>query len=420
MVGDCPNFAQSSQQNATVPLSQTCFETRSSSTFELPGLIAVDESQVGEIAGCASRLRVLHVINGEHYSGAERVQDLLALNLVRFGFEVGFACLKPGRFASMRQAKQTPLIELRMKSRFDLRPAVRLARLLRKDRYCLVHTHTPRAALVGRVASLLAGVPLVHHVHSPTAHDSTRVVKDRFNAWIERWSLSGVRGVIPVSCGLADYIESQGVAPRSISVVPNGVPTRGPLSCRQEPGPAWTLGTVALFRPRKGLEVLLEALALLRARQVDVRFRAVGEFETAEYEQSIRRRAERLAIGEFIDWTGFKRDVPCELAQMDLFVLPSLFGEGLPMVILEAMACGVPIVATRVDGVPEVVRDGLEGLIARPGDPADLARAIAQYVQGEVDWSAIRLDAHRRQAEFFSDHSMARLVAQVYWRALAC
>ncbi len=89
--------------------------------------------------------RVLHVINGEHYAGAERVQDLLAMNLSRFGFEVGFACLKPGRFAMMRQALHAPLVELGMQSRFDLRPALRLARLVRREQYALVHTHTPRA-----------------------------------------------------------------------------------------------------------------------------------------------------------------------------------------------------------------------------------------------------------------------------------
>jgi glycosyltransferase involved in cell wall biosynthesis len=180
------------------------------------------------------------------------------------------------------------------------------------------------------------------------------------------------------------------------------------------------MGTVALFRPRKGLEVLLDALALLRAEELDVKLRAVGEFEMARYEQEIKRRAERLGIGNRVEWVGFTRDVPRELAQMDLFVLPSLFGEGLPMVILEAMACGVPVVGTRVAGVPEVIRDRLEGLIARPNDPVDLARAIAQFIRGEVDWSAMRVDAHRRQREFFSDRSMARAVAQVYRRVLGC
>ena len=85
----------------------------------------------------------------------------------------------------------------------------------------------------------------------------------------------------------------------------------------------------------------------------------------------------RLKLDDAIEWTGFTSDVRSQLARMDLFVLPSLFGEGLPMVVLEAMAAGVPIVGTRVEGVPEAIRDGEDGLLAEPSDPIDLARVLA-------------------------------------------
>jgi glycosyltransferase involved in cell wall biosynthesis len=363
-------------------------------------------------------IRVLHVINGEHYSGAERVQDLLAQNLEEFGFEVGFACLKAGRFDQARQATEVPLFNLRMKSRFDVSAAWRLARLVIDEQYVLVHTHTVRAALVGQLASAYAGVPLVHHVHSPTTSESTHVRQDRFNALVERLSLTRVSEVITVSHSLARYVNDQGIAPARINVVPNGVPTRGPLAERCLPDQAWTLGTVALFRPRKGLEVLLDALAILRCQGLNVKLRAVGAFETTDYEKKIKDQVARLDIAEMIQWRGFTQDVAGELARMDLFVLPSLFGEGLPMVILEAMAAGVPVVATRVEGVPEAIRDGQEGLIAMPNDPQDLARVIGRFVRSEADWSRLRTDAHRRQAECFSARSMARGVADVYRRAL--
>ncbi len=103
---------------------------------------------------------------------------------------------------------------------------------------------------------------------------------------------------------------------------------------------------------------------------------------------------------------------------MDLFVLPSLFGEGLPMVVLEAMAAGVPVIAARVEGIPEAIRDGVDGLLAAPADAGDLAAAIARYVQGAVDWTSIRASAHCRQAEKFSDRSMAQGVAKIYRRVL--
>jgi glycosyltransferase involved in cell wall biosynthesis len=178
------------------------------------------------------------------------------------------------------------------------------------------------------------------------------------------------------------------------------------------------LGTLALFRPRKGLDVLLDALAKLRREGLPVRLRAVGGFETPEYERQIKTLADQLGLVDAVEWIGFADDVDREFARMDLFVLPSLFGEGLPMVVLEAMAAGVPVVATRVEGVPEAIRDGRDGLLAEPGDPFSLARAIGRVVRGEVDWTALRTSGLRRHADAFSDRSMAAGVAEVYGRVL--
>jgi glycosyltransferase involved in cell wall biosynthesis len=169
-----------------------------------------------------------------------------------------------------------------------------------------------------------------------------------------------------------------------------------------------------MFRPRKGIEVLLEAVADLRARGVPVRLRAVGGFATDGYEREVTRFADRLGLGAAVEWTGFRRDVNAELAAMDIFVLPSLITEGMPMSILEAMAAGVPVIGTRVDGITDIVRDGVDGLLITPGDRQDLARAIERIVSGEVDWPAIRIAAHRRHAEEFSDLSMAAGVVAVY------
>jgi glycosyltransferase involved in cell wall biosynthesis len=210
------------------------------------------------------------------------------------------------------------------------------------------------------------------------------------------------------------YATRLGISPERVWIVPNGVPIRENVPERGAPNGTWTLGTVALFRPRKGLEILLDALAELRERHVPVRLRAVGGFETPEYEAQIRARVHKLGIDDAIDWTGFTSDVTAELDRMDLFVLPSLFGEGLPMVVLEAMASGVPIVATEVEGVPEAIRPNQDGLLVPPHDAPRLAEAIERFIAREVDWNAFRISALARQRERFSDQSMAAGVAEVY------
>ncbi len=357
---------------------------------------------------------VLHVINGEHYAGAERVQDLLAACLPRFGFEAGFACVKLERFADLRQSRAAPLYNTRMRGKFDLRPARRIARIVRSEGYRLIHAHTVRTAMVGALAARLAGVPLVYHVHSPAARNSTRRWADRFSAAVERFSLRSAARLIAVSESLAGEMVRRGIPGERITVVHNGVPALYEVPFRRTPRGQWTLGTVALFRPRKGLEVLLDAFAILRRQKYSLRLKAVGAFETSEYERTIRARVERLGLQETIDWTGFTGDVTSELLTLDLFVLPSLFGEGLPMVVLEAMAAGVPVVAAAVEGVPEAVRNGQDGLLTIPGDAGDLARTVAAVIEGRYDWQLLRANALERQGRFFSEESMARGVAEVY------
>ncbi|MCA9204649.1 MAG: glycosyltransferase, partial [Planctomycetales bacterium] len=156
----------------------------------------------------STNVRVLHVINGEHYSGAERVQDLLAARLPEFGFDAGFACVKPDRFPDQRQTQEVPLFELPMRRRTDLRVAWQLRDVIRRHDYAIVHAHTVRSALVARIAAKLAGVPFVYHVHSPASRDTTRRWRNWVNDRVERFSLTGAQRLITVSHSLAQHMQA--------------------------------------------------------------------------------------------------------------------------------------------------------------------------------------------------------------------
>ncbi len=366
--------------------------------------------------------RVLHVVNGEHFSGAERVQSHLGRCLPAYGVAADFACVKPGRYADAleRHAGQwggchrTP-----MRGRFDLRPAWQIRDLVDRCGYHLLHAHTPRTAMIASVASRLSGVPWVYHVHSPAGRDSTRGWSNRFNASVERLALKNCHRLITVSESLRDDCVRGGFDPARIAVVHNGVPSVRP-SRRSEPVPGgrWTLGMVALMRPRKGLEVALEAIAKLCTFGHDVALRCIGPFESEGYSSEISNRIARLRLTDRVERVGFTDDISAELARLDALVLPSLFGEGLPMVVLEAMAAGLPVIATRVEGTPEAIRDGVDGLLAEPGDPVSLCERIEELVTGCYDWGGMAESASRRHAESFSDVSMARGTAEVYCRVV--
>ncbi len=363
--------------------------------------------------------RVLHVVNGEHYAGAERVQDLLGGALPWFGYDVAFACLKPGQFSEARKNAHVPLSECRMQGRLDLRPVRLLVRLVREGGYRLLHAHTPRSLMLASVASVVTRTPLVYHVHSPAVADSTNRVRNWSNGFLERLSLVRATHLITVSNSLRERYLSLGFSPNRITVVSNGVScgTRLPMRKRSDGDPV-VFGMTALFRPRKGLEVLLQSVADLLADGQRLRLRAIGQFETPEYEGKIKRLVAELGVEAAIDWTGFSSNIALELAQIDCFVLPSLFGEGLPMVILEAMAAGRPVIATDVEGAPEAIRHAENGLLAKANDPASLAQMMRQVMDGSVDLPALAERAAEDQRERFSVCSMARGVAGIYDRIL--
>ena len=374
---------------------------------------ATELQQANSSQAASKTVKVLHLINGEHFSGAERVQDLLAMAMPQFGYEAGFACVKPGKFPEVRQS-QSQLFETPMKSKFDVWCGGRVAKIASENGYELIHAHTPRTLMVGGIAARKLGCPLVYHVHSPVGRDSERGIANRVNTAIESWNLRSVDRMICVSNSLASYMRELGHDSNKIRVVSNGVAAIHDLPSRELPGKEWTIGTMALFRPRKGTEVLLDALAILDQRDVNITLRAVGPFETTEYQNEILARVEKLGIGNMIEWTGFQTNVNEQLRKMDLFVLPSLYGEGLPMVVLESMANAIPVVASRVEGIPEAVRDDVDGLIFEPSNAEDLADKLQSLVGDNDRWLQMSQSAVERQRESLSDISMARGVSEVY------
>jgi glycosyltransferase involved in cell wall biosynthesis len=306
-----------------------------------------------------------------------------------------------------------------MNNRVDLRAALRVRDLVRRHGYDFLHAHTPRTAMVTSIASQITGTPWIYHVHSPAARDSANGLANRVNSWIEKQSLRGCHHLITVSESLRLDCIAHGWEEYDVSVVHNGVPAiRPPRQSKPNPGGRWVIGMVALMRPRKGLEIVLDALTQLEREGHDVVLRCIGPFETEAYEDEIEARIARLGIGHRIERVGFTRDVPAALARLDAMVLPSLFGEGLPMVVLEAMAAALPVIATRVEGTPEAITHGVEGLLAEPRDPDSLAAEIQSLVTGRHNWELMAQAACDRHNRCFSDMAMAKGTADVYRQLL--
>ncbi|MBA2246036.1 MAG: glycosyltransferase [Gemmatimonadetes bacterium] len=290
-----------------------------------------------------------------------------------------------------------------------------LARMLHAERTAVLHAHLAwplrctrglLAAKLARVPAVIATQQLFAELHSRRARLKHRTVAagvDRYIA-VSREMERAMRPLVPR---------------RRLSVVPNGIRvhdfarTRSPATraALLRSGERALVLTVARLDWQKGLDQLLQAAALVPG----VRFVIAGEgAERARLE----REATALGIADRVDFLGERSDVPDLLASADLFVLPSLI-EGLPVSVLEAMAAGVPVVATDVPGTREAVQDGETGVLVQPGDPPALARAIRRLLE-ERSLAARLAEAGRcRVRREFSVEAMVGRVMGIYEEVLA-
>jgi glycosyltransferase involved in cell wall biosynthesis len=327
-----------------------------------------------------ARPHVVHVIDELPPDGAERLlADVLRHRSAAYRFSV--VCLiRGGELEREIEAMGVPVTVLGRRMTYSPALLWRLVRWLRRERADVVHTHLFTADAYGRVAARLAGVRGVYS----TVH-STNVWKDALHRRID-WLLARVSTkVIAVSAEVAQVLrERDGVPEGRIAVVENGIDLQRVAGATGEgvraefgiPASAPLIGLVGRLHPAKGHADLIAALARLAAQGIGAHCLLIG---SGELRDEIAAEVKRRGLQERVTFTGQRPDIPRLLAALDVLAMPSRW-EGLPMTLLEAMAMGKAIVATRVGGIPSVVNDGREGLLVPPGDVAALAKALERVI----------------------------------------
>ena len=326
-------------------------------------------------------IRLLHLFVSLPVGGAENLLLSILRRLDPARYESVVCTLgERGALATQVQALGVHLVELGlMRGGGGRGRAVQaLAELLRRERIDLLHAHLYHANLIGRLAAWRAGIPCVVSIHN--TYTRPKWHRRLANWWLARRHTGAIiAGSEEIR---RDILRYDHVRPELVEVIPNAVDLSRSASAltrqaaRKRLGLAaedYVLGTVGRLEEQKGHRFLLDALDRLRAQGLDAVLLLVGG---GREEAALREQAARLALGERVCFLGMRDDLGDLFRAMDLFVMPSLW-EGLSLAMLSAMAAGLPVVATHVGGVPEVLGDDERGFVLPPGDAAALAERIA-------------------------------------------
>ncbi len=295
-----------------------------------------------------------------------------------------------------------------------------LTRRLRKGRYDIVHTHTSKAGFLGRLAAERAGVPVVVHTpHGNIFHGYFSRPWTQLFIWMERHAARRTDRIIELTPGgVEEYLE-EGIGQREqYAVIFSGIdvnPFKDAIAhrevMRQELGlnnDDILVGGVGRLEPVKGFTYFVEAAQRIAQAEPKVKFILVGQ---GREEKLLRRLA--APLGERFLFAGLRTDVPRYMAAMDILVVPSV-NEGMGRVVLEAGAAGVPVVATRVGGLPDIVDEEETGVLVPPRNAAALAEAVLALTNAPERRHMMGATAQAKVVPYYSLESMVQQIEALY------
>lgn len=368
-------------------------------------------------------IRIAHLLDGAHFGGAEQVVRLLARHSPRFGIDARVYLLSEGRLSEFLRAEGVPIRVFRARGRFDLRPIGAIARAAREDGVQIIHAHASRTHLMARLASRRLGIRNLTHIHSPIALDeNVRLGRHSLRAWVERAGRSWTDQICSVSREEAERLVREERAPAAkVAWVPNAVERVEEGELAPAGSGEFTVAMIAQLRPRKGPEVLIRAFGEFARGGGSGRLVIIGDDEFARlgggrrYLDELRGLArEQGAAAGRIEFAGFQAEPWRIAAAADVVCLPSLFGEGLPLTLLEAMNRARAVFASDSHGNRECVANGETGRLHPPGDWRALA---AQLAEAAADRPALAAMGRKGRALFLRQFDIERVMprwAEIY------
>lgn len=370
----------------------------------------------------AQKLHVCHVAVGDLWAGAEvQLKVLLSKLVLRPDLNLSVILFNGGRLGEEIEKLGIPVAIFPETEWGSGKMFLELVRKFKQSDAKIIHTHKYKDTILAAPAAKLCGIPYVvrtvHGLREP--FEGLRAFKMSLYESIERTvHRLCVNSIIGVSSQIERRYRAEGAVSRVVCIR-NGIDLDRRLTqvdrdrLRRDLGVdsgTCLIGTVGRLTPVKGLSYLLQSISILLRQRANVRLLIVGD---GVIRKDLEAQARDLGIGENVVFLGHREDTEALLQALDIFVLPSL-NEGIPMALLEAMAASRAVVASRVGGIPEIVEDGVEGILVEPMDATQLAENCGRLIESPEIAMKMGEQARKRVVQEFSAVAMADRVAALY------
>ncbi|MCX5829583.1 MAG: glycosyltransferase [Deltaproteobacteria bacterium] len=370
------------------------------------------------------KTRILYVIDGIEFGGGERVFAQIINGLPEDRYETFLATAPNDAFQKAITVKNCSFFPIDFSNRYNAANLLKLIRIIKYHRIDIVHGQGARAEFYARLAAGLTGrKKYVATVAMPVEGYDVGPWKRRLYGIFDRFSERFVDRFLVVSDILVkSMIQVHGIAPGKVVKIYNGIETDlyrqenqldNRRRIRQEFQVSDTdvlIGAIGRLVWQKGFEYFIQAVPELAQALPTSRYALIGD---GILRRDLEKLANDLKIRDHILFTGQRTDIRDTLTALDIVVIPSVL-EGFPIVTLEAMAMGKPIVATAIDGITEQIMDGREGILVPPRNTANLAQAIIKIVSNPIMADTLGKAARRRVTTEFSVQQMIKATINVY------
>ncbi len=365
------------------------------------------------------QINILYLIETIGPGGAEKMLIDLTSNINKKFFHPIVCLTKKGWLSEKLKYQNTETIIIESKKRFDFIWSIKIAQFIKRRKIDLLHTHLLDSNFYGAIASLLAKCPQVCTEHGDAHHS---IYKKDISIWTKYFFIALIaHKIIAVSKFTANKLKKMIYFKDKISVIYNGIDTSiFELNNKEDrilirkslgiPDNAIIVICVANLYPAKGHETLLKAISLIYDKLPNLHVILAGK---GQLKDTIEKQANILRIQNRIHILGLRNDVPDLLKASDIFVLPS-FSEAMPLSLLEAISSGLPVIATNVGGIPEIIEHKKSGFIIPPGDYKLLAMKILELAICDKERKDMGLQAKKIARKKFDISIMTSQYEAIY------